>query len=82
MAITVEQIKLIVAGSEETLRLLQNQPEYQAIEQSENFVTQNELGLADAIQALSEVYQAITESECDLVSAVVSSQLPPSGISH
>jgi|GEM_PF-5027708 len=42
----------------------------------------NELGLADAIQALSEVYQAITESECDLVSAVVSSQLPPSGISN
>ena len=42
----------------------------------------NELGLADAIQALSEVYQAITEFECDLVSAVVSSQLPPSGISN
>ncbi|MEG4047329.1 hypothetical protein [Microcoleus sp. Pol17_C1] len=82
MAITVEQIKLIVAGSEETLRLLQNQPEYQAIEQSENFVTQNELRLADAIQALSEIYQAITESECDLVSAVVSSHLPPNGISY
>jgi len=42
----------------------------------------NELGLVDAIEALSEVYQAITESECDSVSAVVSSQLPPSGISH
>lgn len=82
MTITVEQIKSIIAGTEETLRLLQNQPEYQEIESSEKFVTQNELGLADAIQALNEVYQAITESECDLVSAVVSSQLPPSGISH
>ncbi|MEG4518799.1 hypothetical protein QUB75_05015 [Microcoleus sp. K1-B6] len=67
MTITVEQIKSIIAGAEENLRLLQKQPEYQALEQSENFVTQNELGLADAIQALSEVYQAITESECDLV---------------
>jgi hypothetical protein len=82
MTITVEQIKSILAGTEENLRLLQEQQEYQALEQSENFVTQNELGLADAIQALSEVYQAITESECDLVSAVVSSQLPPNGISH
>ncbi|MEG4396751.1 hypothetical protein [Microcoleus sp. BROC3] len=67
MTITVEQIKSIIAGAEETLRLLQNQPEYQAIEQNENFVTQNELGLADAIQALNEVYQAIQESECDFV---------------
>jgi hypothetical protein len=67
MTITVEQIKSIIAGAEETLRLLQNQPEYQEIESSEKFVTQNELGLADAIQALSEVYQAITESECDLL---------------
>ena len=82
MTITVEQIKSILAGTEENLRLLQEQPEYQALEQSENFVTQNELGLADAIQALSEVYQAITESECDLVSAVVSSHLPPNGISY
>jgi hypothetical protein len=79
---TTEEIKSIIAGAEKTLRLLQKQPEYQAIENSENFVTQNELVLVDAIQALSEIYQAITESECDLVSAVVSSQLPPSGISH
>ncbi|MEG4850961.1 hypothetical protein QUB10_08615 [Microcoleus sp. B5-D4] len=82
MTITVEQIKSILAGTEENLRLLQKQPEYQALEQSENFVTPNELGLADAIQALSEVYGAIEQSECDSVSAVVSSQLPPSGISH
>jgi hypothetical protein len=41
MTITVEQIKSIIAGAEETLRLLQNQPEYQEIESSEKFVTQN-----------------------------------------
>ena len=80
MAMSVEQIKLIIAGTEETLRLVLNQPEYHQLANSENFVS--ELGLADAIQALSEVHQAIERSECDLVSAVVSSQLPPSGISH
>jgi len=31
----------------------------------------NELVLADAIQALNEIYQAIEESECDFASAVV-----------
>ena len=64
---TIEEIKSIIAGAEETLRLLQKQPEYQEIESSEKFVTQNELGLADAIQALNEIYQAIEESECDMV---------------
>ncbi|MEG4210506.1 MULTISPECIES: hypothetical protein [unclassified Microcoleus] len=49
MTITVEQIKSIIAGAEETLRLLLNQPEYHEIASSEKFVTQNELGLADAI---------------------------------
>jgi len=42
MTITVEQIKSILAGTEENLRLLQEQPEYQALEQSENFVTQSQ----------------------------------------
>ena len=64
---TIEEIKSIIAGAEETLRLLQKQPEYQEIESSEKFVTQNELGLVDAIQALNEIYQAIEESECDMV---------------
>ena len=42
MTITVEQIKSILAGTEENLRLLQKQPEYQALEQIENFVTQSQ----------------------------------------
>ncbi|PSB52044.1 hypothetical protein C7B67_08530 [filamentous cyanobacterium Phorm 6] len=75
MTITVEQIKSIIAGAEETLRLLQNQPEYQAIENNENFITQNELVLADAIQALNEIYQAIEESECDMVNNLPRYQL-------
>jgi len=82
MAMSVEQIKLIIAGSVESLRLLLNQPEYHQITSSENFGTANKLGLMDAIQILTELSDSIEESECDLVSAVVSSHLPPSGISH
>ena len=60
---TTEQIKSILAGAEESLRLLQSQPEYQAIENSDDFTTENDLVLGDAIQSLSEIYQAIVESE-------------------
>ena len=60
---TIEEIKSIIAGAEETLRLLQSQPEYQAIENSDDFTTENDLVLGDAIQNLSEIYQAIVESE-------------------
>ncbi|MEG3981842.1 hypothetical protein [Microcoleus sp. D3_18a_C4] len=67
---TIEQIKSIIAGAEESLRLLQSQPEYQAMryapasyENSEDFTTENDLVLGDAIQSLSEIYQAIVESE-------------------
>jgi hypothetical protein len=45
------------------LRLLQSQPEYQAIEANNDFTTENDLVLGDAIQSLSEIYQAIIESE-------------------
>jgi hypothetical protein len=63
MKLTIEQIKSILAGAEESLRLLQSQPEYQAIENSDDFTTENDLVLGDAIQSLSEIYQAIVESE-------------------
>lgn len=62
---TIEQIKSILAGAEETLRLLQSQPEYQAIENSDDFTTENDVVLKDAIQTLSEIYQAIVESKLD-----------------
>lgn len=66
MAMSVEQIKLIILGSEETLRLLLNQPEYHAIACSEKFATANKLGLMDAIQILSELHDAIEEAEHDM----------------
>jgi hypothetical protein len=68
---TIEQIKSILAGAEESLRLLHDQPEYLALENSE-FATENDLVLGDAIQCLSEIYQAIVECECDFVDAIVS----------
>lgn len=57
----IEQIKSILEGAEESLRLLQQQPEYQRIERK--ISTPNDLVLADAIQTLSEISQAIVESE-------------------
>ena len=57
----IEQIKAIISGSEETLRMLQNSSEWQNIESSETFSTQNDLVLADAIQTLAELYQALDE---------------------
>ena len=63
MKLTTEQIKSILADAKESLRLLQSQPEYQAIENSDEFTTENDLVLGDAIQSLSEIYQAIVESE-------------------
>jgi hypothetical protein len=59
--INIEQIKSIIAGAEEFLRLLHQQPEYQRIERK--ISTPNDLVLADAVQTLSEIYQAIVESE-------------------
>jgi hypothetical protein len=57
----IEEIKSIIDGAEESLRLLQQQPEYQRIERK--ISTPNDLVLADAIQTLSEIYQVIIESE-------------------
>ena len=58
---TLEQIKSIIAGAEETLPLLQSQPRYQTIERQ--ISTPNDLVLADAVQTLSEIYQAIVDLE-------------------
>ncbi|MEH2212977.1 hypothetical protein [Nostoc sp.] len=61
--ITVEQIKAIIRGSEENLKLLSALPEYQKLEQSEYFTTSNDLVLGDAIETLFEIYEAIISIE-------------------
>lgn len=74
---TLEEIKAIISESRDILQLLQNHSEYQAIEQNEHFTTENDLALADAIQALNEIHHGITKAECHLVVAVIESQLEP-----
>lgn len=59
----IEQIKTILRGTEETLRIISNSPEYQRIQQSEHFTTSNDLTLGDAIQALREVLDGIFQAE-------------------
>lgn len=62
------RVKAIISGAQETLKLLEKQPKYQAVAyaygQSNDFAIPNDLVLADAIQALREIYHAIVESEC------------------
>ncbi|MEG3908707.1 MULTISPECIES: hypothetical protein [unclassified Microcoleus] len=62
------RVKAIISGTQETLELLEKQPEYQAMAyaygQSNDFAIPNDLVLANAIQALREIYHAIVESEC------------------
>lgn len=70
----VEQIKSIISGTEETLRLLQSQPEYQEIENDEDFQAENDVSLDDAIQTLSDLYQGIVESKFDNSQSKIVSQ--------
>ena len=62
------RVKAIISGAQETLELVEKQPEYQAMayayEQINDFAIPNDLVLADAIKALREIYHAIVESEC------------------
>jgi hypothetical protein len=59
MTPSIEQIKAMIRGTEESLKLLAALPEYQRLEQSEYFSTSNDLVLGDAIEALFEIYEGI-----------------------
>ncbi|MBD2499844.1 hypothetical protein [Anabaena azotica] len=65
---SIEQIKAIIKGNAENLKMLAATPEYQHLEESEKFTTSNDLVLGDAILALDEIYEAIIhleyEQEC------------------
>ncbi|AFZ28616.1 hypothetical protein Cylst_6398 (plasmid) [Cylindrospermum stagnale PCC 7417] len=58
---TQEQIKTVLRGIEETLRMIASLTEYQKLQNSEYFTTSNDLTLGDAIQSVSEVYEGILE---------------------
>ena len=56
---TPQQIGAVLANTEQILRVVITLPEYQRLQQSRFFSTSNDLTLADAIQALVEVQDAI-----------------------
>ncbi|YAF99453.1 MAG: hypothetical protein AB3A66_30360 (plasmid) [Nodularia sp. CChRGM 3473] len=61
MILTTSEIREILQGCRQTLRLVQSTEEYRKIEASEYFSTSNDLVLNDAVNALFEVIGAIEE---------------------
>ncbi|MGF1981121.1 MAG: hypothetical protein RMY30_036815 [Nostoc sp. CmiSLP01] len=59
--ISTEEIVIILAGVEQTLRLIQATPEYRRLQTSKHFTTSNDLVLNDAIQSISEVLSGIEQ---------------------
>ncbi|MEA5622427.1 hypothetical protein [Nostoc sp. UHCC 0251] len=57
--VSTEEIVIILAGVEQTLRLIQATSEYIRLQTSEHFTTSNDLVLNDAIQSISEVLDGI-----------------------
>ena len=58
-SVSTEEIVIVLAGVEQTLRLIQATPEYRRLQASKNFTTSNDLVLNDAIQSISEVLDGI-----------------------
>jgi hypothetical protein len=57
--VSTEEIVIVLAGVEQTLRLIQATPEYSRLQTSKHFTTSNDLVLNDAIQSISEVLDGI-----------------------
>ena len=57
--VSTEEIVIILAGCEQTLRLIQATHEYRRLQTSKHFTTSNDLVLNDAIQSISEVLDGI-----------------------
>ena len=58
--LTIEQILAIFISCEDCLRMVQATPEYALVKADKHFSTSNDLLLDDAIQALSELGQALS----------------------
>ncbi len=57
--VSTEEIVIVLAGVEQTLRLIQATPEYRRLQTSKHFTTSNDLVLNDAIQSIYEVLDGI-----------------------
>ncbi|MEA5603212.1 hypothetical protein [Nostoc sp. UHCC 0252] len=63
MILTTAEIRQILKGCQQTLRLVQSTTEYRRIEYSEYFSTSNNVVLNDALNVLFEVIGAIDDIE-------------------
>ncbi|MBD6620056.1 hypothetical protein FNW02_30735 [Komarekiella sp. 'clone 1'] len=61
--LTTSEIRAILQGCQQTLRLIRSTTEYRQIERSQYFSTTNEVVLGDAIGTLNEIDEAIEEYE-------------------
>jgi hypothetical protein len=61
--LTTSEIRAILKGCQQTLRLIRSTTEYRQIESSEYFSTSNDVVLNDAVNALGEVDEAIGQYE-------------------
>jgi hypothetical protein len=61
--LTTSEIRAILQGCQQTLRLIRSTTEYREIERSQYFSTTNEVVLGDAVNALFEVIEGIDEVE-------------------
>jgi hypothetical protein len=57
--LTTSEIRAILKGCQQTLRLVRSTTEYRQIESSEYFSTSNDVVLNDAVSALGEIDEAI-----------------------
>ncbi|MBE9036962.1 hypothetical protein [aff. Roholtiella sp. LEGE 12411] len=65
--VSTEEIVIILAGVEQTLRLIQATPEYRRLQASKYFTTSNDLVLNDAIQSIFEVLDGIEQVQIGLI---------------
>ncbi|MGM3308907.1 hypothetical protein ACSQ6I_23500 [Anabaena sp. WFMT] len=63
MALSVVQIREILSTCQHELQVVVNDPNYQAMQNSEKFTTSNDLLLGDATGAISEVLEALEDFE-------------------
>ncbi|MBD2571375.1 hypothetical protein [Anabaena lutea] len=63
MNLTTTQIKAILQTCQHELQVVVNDPNFQAMQKSEEFHTSNDLVLTDATQAISEVLEGLEDFE-------------------
>ncbi|WP_193199725.1 hypothetical protein [Nostoc sp. MG11] len=61
--LTTSEIRAILQGCQQTLRLVQSTTDYRLIQSSPYFSTSNDVYIGDAVNVLGELVEAIDEVE-------------------